>query len=44
MVKRARWTILDVDEEVIKLAKKYAKKNGYTMGKAIAEIIKKGTI
>lgn len=43
MNKRARWTILDVSEELIKLAKKYAKKHGYTMGKAMDEIIKKGT-
>lgn len=43
MSKRERWTILNVREEMIKLAKKYAKKHGYTMGKAIEEIIKKGT-
>lgn len=39
MVKRDRWTILDVDENSIKLLKKYAKINGYTTGKAISEVI-----
>lgn len=39
--KRARWTILDVEEKAIKIAKKYAKKKGYQMGTAVSEIIVK---
>lgn len=39
MDKRARWTILDVEEKAIKVAKKYAKKKGYQMGTAVSEII-----
>lgn len=39
--KRERWTILEVDEVAIKMARKFAKKNGYTLGKAISELIYK---
>jgi len=40
MNKRERWTIIDVDEDVILLVKEYAKKNGYTTGRALSELIK----
>lgn len=39
--KRQRWTILDPDEQAIKIVKKYAKKHGYTVGKALSVIIYK---
>lgn len=40
MNKRARWTILNVEESIIKAVKRYASLNGLRVEKAVAEIIK----
>lgn len=39
--KRDRWTILDIDEEVIKIIRRFARRNGYTTGRALGEIVYK---
>ena len=39
-MKRLRWTILEVDEEAIKIAKKYAKEKQVHLGLAISQLIK----
>lgn len=40
MNKRDRWTIVDVDEDLIKRVKEYAKKNGYTTAGALKELVR----
>lgn len=39
MKKRSRWTVLDVEESVIKTIKKYAKQNGLSTAKAIKDLV-----
>lgn len=39
--KLQRWTVLDVDEDVTIAAKKFAKDNGYTLGKAVTILLSK---
>jgi predicted methyltransferase len=39
--KRTRWTILDVDESIIKAVKKFANDNGFTTARALKELITK---
>ena len=39
MNKRARWTILNVDEAIIKAVKRYAALNGLRAEKALKELI-----
>lgn len=39
MNKRARWTILNVEEAIIKVVKKYAALNGLRAEKALSDLI-----
>jgi len=40
--KRGRWTVLDVDEHLIRTVKRFAKKNGYTSATALKVLVEKG--
>lgn len=39
---RKRWTVLNVDESIIEIVRKFAADNGYTTSKALKELILKG--
>lgn len=39
---RERWTILDIDEDIIKSVKKYSKRHGYKINGAVTNLIKEG--
>lgn len=39
---RDRWTILDIDESLIKEVKRYSKKKGYRINGAVSHLIKEG--
>jgi len=44
MNKRERWTIIDVNESVIKAVKIFAKQNGYTTAKALEVMAEKAGV
>lgn len=41
IVKRGRWTILNVEEDLIQYVIEYADTNGYTIATALKTLIKK---
>lgn len=40
--KHKRWTILDVDDEVVEIVKSTASKEGFTVSTALKKLVKQG--